>query len=217
MVISELIQRMEDIKARYGDCRVFIMSKSFYEGGTILDAQNILLTSFNTDKKSTEKEVIAMISNCPVVGAVPGTEEDAERILKGPAINNEHTSEDKLPPIVFQPSDFILHYLRITSKYYVDYSDISNFADFIKTAYLEGEFENYHNIVIDLDHNSFLRVSDILKNAFDRSEDRLYIRSDEAFNDLIESACTDEVVEGWILKFLVNQVEMREDAENDDT
>lgn len=86
MNISEIIKRLEDIKKKYGDCRVFILSKSFYEGGTIIDARDIALTSIPSEHKDVEPEIIVMISNCPIIPDQEASEEEAEKILHGGAL-----------------------------------------------------------------------------------------------------------------------------------
>lgn len=187
MVISELISRMKDIQAKYGDCKVLIMSKSFYEGGTIIEAQDILLTSFPANKDSSRKEVVAMISNCPVVGAVPGTKEDAERILGVPRKDEPSDSaEDTEQSLVIQPQEFMLYFLLETEGYYVDYSDIVHFSDFVKRKYSDHCLDDYANIVIDLDHDAFVRSVQILPEVFDLAGDRVYLRSDDSFLEFVD-------------------------------
>lgn len=216
MVISALIEHLESIKSRYGDCRVFVLSKSFYEGGTIIDAQDVLLTSL-THESSNEKEVIAMISNCPVVGAEPGTKEDVERILGKAGFKRDHTADTKLPPLVFQPQEFIQYFLMSTDRYYVDFDDVNQFAEFINRSYRLGAFVNHQSVTVDLDHNSFLRTADILSDVFDRVGDRLYIRSDDAFNRFIQTNGEDDFISNLVGLFLAETEDVKERTQNDDT
>lgn len=202
MVISELINRMEDIKARYGDCRVFIMSKSFYESGTIIESEDILLTGISTEKNSMDKEVIAMITNCPVVGAVSGTEWDAERIL-GKATSREDVKSDKLPRLFICMEDVLLALFHETRKYYVDYSSIDKFSDFIGAKISSGEFENYEGVTRDLDMDAFIRVAGAAPHMFDITGNRMYLRVEwEELVDYINEVQPSNTVHDLVCEFL---------------
>lgn len=205
MVISELISRMEDIKARYGDCRVFILSKSFYENGTIIDAQDILLTSF-VQEDSGDKEVIAMISNCPVVGAVSGTEWDAERILGKVASKDKEAKPDKLPRLFIGMEDVLLAMFHETKKYYVDYSSIDKFSDFLSTKISSGEFENYEGVARDLNMDAFIRTAGAAPHMFDITGNRMYLRVEwDELVDYINEVRPDNTVHDLVCEFLEPQ------------
>lgn len=175
MFISELVERMLRVKEKYGDCRVFVLSKSFYENGTIMDARDTALTSIPI--KGQDPEIIMMISNCPIIVNRDVDEATAELILRKGAVKLEDSDE---PPtedpqkIFISPEDIAKSFFLETDKYFLDLSVVEEFHEYITTKFHQGGFDNKH-VIIDCNAEAFDRMAMTYSDMVDFVEDRNYL------------------------------------------
>ncbi|MCM1223739.1 MAG: hypothetical protein NC548_55740 [Lachnospiraceae bacterium] len=202
MVISELINKMENIKQKYGDIPILLMSRpAASEHGVISDAQDVALTGMvvsetdpNTSKKFPRRQIMVLISDMPLISDHEGTEEEVQRLLYGP-VNLEPKQES--PRFYIGIDDVVRSLLLETANYYVDYSTIQAFNDYVHNKWVHWEDSTFSGITLDTGEAAFERLAQI-RNNLDLAGSRMYLISNPEY-----VRCIDDTKEGTKVHILV--------------